>query len=114
VAIEKKDAAPLSEGVAGPVGIYSVVGTIIQIPDLKERLLQLLNLAGLLSISLAIFNVLPIPALDGGRLFFILVEAVTRRKVNARFETVVHTIGMAVLLLLIVAVTFKDVFQFIL
>lgn len=114
VAIEKKDAAPLSEGVAGPVGIYSVVGTIVQIPDLKERSLQLLNLAGLLSISLAFFNVLPIPALDGGRLFFIVVEAITRRKVNAKFETVVHTIGMAVLLLLIVLVTFKDVFQFIL
>ncbi len=114
VAIEKKDAAPLSEGVAGPVGIYSVVGTIVQIPDIKERSLQLLNLAGLLSISLAFFNVLPIPALDGGRLFFIVIEAITRRKVNAKFETVVHSIGMAVLLLLIVLVTFKDVFQFIL
>lgn len=114
ISIAEKNAGALSEGVAGPVGIFSVVGTIVQIPDLKEKVLQLLNLAGLLSISLAFFNILPIPALDGGRLFFITVEAVTRRKVNPQFETITHTIGMAVLLLLIVLVTFKDVFQFLL
>jgi len=111
VSFEKKDAAPLSEGVSGPVGIYSLVGTIIEIPDMKEKVLQILNLAGILSISLAFFNVLPIPALDGGRLFFILVEGVTRRKVNQRVEGIIHTIGMAVLLTLILLITFKDVLQ---
>lgn len=114
VSIQERNAAPIGEGVAGPVGIYSLVGTIVQIPDLKERVLQVLNLAGILSISLAVFNILPIPALDGGRLFFILIEGVTRKKVNPKFETLAHTIGMAVLLSLIVLVTFKDVFQFLL
>lgn len=113
VSVQNKNAAPLGEGVAGPVGIYSLVGTIVDIPDVKERILQILNLAGILSISLAVFNVLPIPALDGGRLFFILIEAVTRKKVNPKFEALAHTIGMAVLLTLIVLVTFKDIFQFI-
>ncbi|HVZ58154.1 MAG TPA: M50 family metallopeptidase [Patescibacteria group bacterium] len=112
-AIKTHDATALGEGVSGPVGIYSVVGAIVQIPNLKEQTLQLLNLAGLLSISLAFFNVLPIPALDGGRLFFILIEGITRKKVNPRFETMAHTIGMGVLLLLILLITFKDILQFI-
>jgi len=112
--IKEKDATAISQGVAGPVGIYSLVGTIVQIPDMKERVMQILNLAGILSISLAFFNVLPIPALDGGRLFFILIEGLTKKKVNPKFEAVAHTIGMAVLLLLILLVTFKDIFQFLL
>ncbi|MBI5045232.1 MAG: site-2 protease family protein [Candidatus Levybacteria bacterium] len=113
-AVREKDASQLGEGFAGPVGIYSLVGTIVQIPDLKERVLQLLNLAGLLSMSLAVFNILPIPALDGGRLFFILIEGIFRKKVSVRFETLAHTIGMIVLLGLIVVITFNDIFRFIL
>jgi regulator of sigma E protease len=62
-----------------------------------------------LSISLAFFNILPIPALDGGRLFFILIEAFTGRKVNARFESMTHTIGMMILLALMALITFKDI-----
>jgi regulator of sigma E protease len=75
--------------------------------------LQLLNIAGLLSVSLAFFNILPIPALDGGRLFFIIIEGITRKKVDPKFETTAHTIGMVVLLGLIILITFKDIFQFI-
>ncbi len=113
-AIREKDASTLGEGFAGPVGIYSLVGTIVQIPEMKERVLQLLNLAGMLSISLAVFNVLPIPALDGGRLFFILIEGVFRKKVNPRYETLAHSIGMMLLLGLIIVITFNDIFRFIL
>src|SRR5882724_1837914 len=94
VSLKEKTVAPISEGVSGPVGIYSLVGTIIDIPNAKERFLQLLNLAGLLSISLAFFNVLPIPGLDGGRLFFIIIEAVFRRKVSPRIEGYAHAVGM--------------------
>lgn len=112
--IRERSAEPLGQGVAGPVGIYAVVGQIVDIPDVRERTLQLLNMAGLLSLSLAFFNVLPIPALDGGRLFFILIEGVTGKKVNPKYEALAHTIGMAVLLMLIVLITFKDVFQFLL
>lgn len=111
-AIKNRDASQLGEGVAGPVGIYSLVGTIVQIPDLKERVLQVLNLAGILSISLAFFNVLPIPALDGGRLFFITIELIIRKKISPKYEALAHTVGMAVLLGLIVLVTFNDIFRF--
>lgn len=109
VSFENKSAEPLSQGVSGPVGIASVTGSILEIPNAKEKILQLLNLAGILSISLAFFNILPIPALDGGRLFFILIEAVTRKKINQRFETLAHTIGMAVLLGLIALITVQDI-----
>ncbi len=107
--IKEKTAAPLSGSVSGPVGIFSVVGNIVQIPDVKQRLLQVLNLAGILSISLAFFNILPIPALDGGRLFFILIEAVSGRRVPQKFESYVHTVGMVVLLMLLALITFQDI-----
>ncbi len=111
ISVKEGTAEPISQGVSGPIGIYSVVGEVLSIPDMKERVLQVLNLAGLLSISLAFFNVLPIPGLDGGRLFFLGVEAVTRKKLNPKFEAYANAIGMAVLIALIVVVTFKDIFQ---
>jgi regulator of sigma E protease len=109
ISLQKKTTEPLSQGVSGPVGIASVTGSILQIQNLREKILGLLNLAGLLSISLAFFNVLPIPALDGGRLFFILIEAFTGKKVNPRIEGITHTIGMMILLALMVLITFKDI-----
>ena len=112
--IEERSPEKVGGAVAGPVGIFKVVEIFLSFGDVKERILQLLNLAGMLSVSLAFFNILPIPALDGGRLFFILVEGITGKKVNQRFETLTHTIGMVVLLTLIALITFKDIVQFIL
>jgi regulator of sigma E protease len=109
LSFERKTTEPLSAGLSGPVGIASVTGSILEIKDLKEKILELLNLAGLLSISLAFFNILPIPALDGGRLFFILIEAFTGRKVNQRVEGIIHSIGMMILLALMALITFKDI-----
>lgn len=111
VSIKERNAAPISQGVSGPVGIYSVVGSIVDLPDVKERIMQLLNLAGLLSISLAFFNILPIPGLDGGRLIFILWEGLTGKKVDPKIEGYFHAAGMAILLLLLLLVTIKDVSQ---
>jgi regulator of sigma E protease len=110
-AIVEKDTEALSTGISGPVGIVRLGSQINQIVDLRERFMQFLNLAGLLSISLAVFNVLPIPALDGGRLFFILLEGITRKKVSPKIEGVIHTVGMFLLLGLILLITFKDIFQ---
>lgn len=90
-------------GLAGPVGIAQLTGQFIKIgPG------AVLSLVSLLSLNLAILNILPIPALDGGRLFFILVEGITRRKVNQKFESYAHAVGMALLLALIVFITFHD------
>lgn len=110
--VKEKNIGPVSQSVSGPLGILSLGGAINQIPDLKARFIEFLNLAGLLSISLAFFNVLPIPALDGGRLFFIMIELIFRKKVSPRLENYAHSIGMAVLIGLILLVTFKDILQF--
>ncbi len=112
ISIKEKNVAPVSEGVSGPVGIGYVVGSIIAIPNVNERIMQLLNLMGLLSISLAFFNVLPIPGLDGGRLFFLLIEAVTHKRVNPKIEGYIHAAGMAFLIMLLLLVTVKDINQF--
>ncbi len=109
VSVKEKTIKPVSDNLSGPVGIYSIVGTIIDIPTFRERFLQILNLTGLLSISLAFFNVLPIPGLDGGRLFFILLEVVTRRKMNPKVEGYMHNIGILLLLGLLLLITIKDV-----
>ncbi|MEK7517441.1 MAG: site-2 protease family protein [Patescibacteria group bacterium] len=109
ISFEKKTTEPISQGIAGPIGIASVTGSILEIQNLKEKILALLNLTGILSISLAFFNILPIPALDGGRLFFILIEGFTGRKVNQKIESFAHSIGMVLLLGLMALITFKDI-----
>lgn len=113
ISVDQGTPAPVGEAVSGPVGIFSAVGDILEFPNVKERVLNLLNLAGAMSISLAFFNILPIPALDGGRLFFILFEMVTRKKVNPRFESLVHAIGFALLMGLIILIVFSDIFKLI-
>lgn len=96
----------IPEGVAGPVGIAQLTYTFVQ-----QGVLSLLRFMALLSLSLAIINILPFPALDGGRLFFILIELVIGRKVNGKWEGVIHTIGFALLMILIVAVTYSDIIK---
>lgn len=110
VSVKEKNPSIAGEAVGGPVMIFQVVGSLLHLPP-KEALIQLLNLTGLLSMSLAIFNVLPIPALDGGRLFFIIIEGITRKKLNPTVEGYIHQVGMIVLLFLIFVITFKDLFQ---
>ena len=90
--------------VAGPVGIYALTSQAAQF-----GILALINFVGILSINLAVLNILPFPALDGGRLFFIIIEAIFGKKVLPKVEAITHTVGMAILLLLILAITFQDV-----
>ncbi|MGI8420110.1 MAG: M50 family metallopeptidase [Candidatus Levyibacteriota bacterium] len=109
--ISKKEnsAEPIRGAVSGPIGIGFAVGSLISIPDVKTRILQLINLTGLLSVSLAFMNVLPIPGLDGGRLLFIVIEAVTRKKMNLKVEGYINAGGMVILLALVALVSINDV-----
>ncbi|MCL4354743.1 site-2 protease family protein [Patescibacteria group bacterium] len=93
-------------GVAGPVGIAQLTGQFVQV-----GIYAVLSFVALLSLNLAILNILPFPALDGGRLFFIVIEILTGKKVNQRFESYAHAIGMVVLLGLIALVTLHDIFR---
>lgn len=103
-AIKSGDITPISEGVSGPVGIAQITGQAVSL-----GWQSVLQLVALLSLNLAIMNVLPIPALDGGRFFFLLIEAVTRKRVYPVIEKWTHTIGFAVLIGLILLVTYNDI-----
>lgn len=104
--IANGDITPVSEGVSGPVGIARITQEAVALGPVS-----VLQLVALLSLNLAVMNVLPIPALDGGRFFFLVVEAVTRRKPKPVFEKWVHTVGFVVLIGLIVLITYNDVLK---
>lgn len=101
-----KSLEPVSQTVSGPVGVSGTVNDILT--TAKNPLLSYLDFVAILSLNLAVFNVLPIPALDGGRLFFLGVEGVIRKKVRAEIEHWVHTVGLVILLTLMILVTFSD------
>ena len=90
--------------VTGPVGIVNAVGEAAGI-----GFANLLLFTALISINLAVINVIPFPALDGGRLLFIIIEAIIRRPINVKVANITNMIGFALLMLLMLAVTWNDV-----
>lgn len=97
--------APGAE-VAGPVGIFSLTGQAAQL-----GFVYLLQLTALLSINLAIINALPLPALDGGRLLFLLIEKIKGSPVSQKIERAVHSAGFVFLIILMVLITARDVIK---
>lgn len=100
------------DDVAGPVGIAQLVGNTYEEASpygLGSVIFSMMNIAILLSVNLGILNLLPIPALDGGRLVFFLIEALRGKPVPPEKEGMVHLAGMAVLMLLMVFVLFNDI-----
>lgn len=93
---------------AGPIGIFILTREII-----KLGLQEVLRFIALLSINLAIINILPLPALDGGRILFIIIEKIRGRRVTPRIENLTHSIGFAALILLIILISWHDVIKFI-
>lgn len=93
---------------SGPVGIVYATNEAA-----KSGVMYVIYLAALLSLNLAIFNMLPFPALDGGRLLFLGIRKVTGKKVSDEFEGKIHFIGICLLMALMVYVTFNDVIRFI-
>ena len=93
---------------SGPVGIVYAVNM-----SAKSGVIYVVYLAALLSLNLAIINMLPLPALDGGRLLFLLIRKITGKRVTDEMEGKIHFIGIALLMLLMVYVTFNDVIKFI-
>ena len=92
------------EDVSGPIGIFAVTTEAA-----KYGVLSIINFVGILSVNLAILNILPFPALDGGRLLFIAIEAVIGKKVLPKLESTIHAIGMVILITLLIAITARDV-----
>ena len=99
-------AAPDQPLLSGPVGIASATGDIVEEAGWRP----LIELAALLSLSLAVFNALPIPALDGGRMFFVVIEMLRGgRRISPEKEGFVHFVGFAALLAGILVITFFDI-----
>lgn len=94
----------VSDNVGGPVRIAEITGQAA-----RMGFIYLVNLTALLSVNLAIINILPFPALDGGRILFLIMEKIKGRPVRKELEGTIHYIGFLLLMLLIVVVTYKDI-----
>lgn len=94
----------VSGDVTGPVGIYSITGQAVRL-----GFVYLAQLVALISINLAVINSIPFPALDGGRILFLLIERIRRKRIKPAIENAIHMIGFALLLVLIVLITYRDI-----
>jgi regulator of sigma E protease len=92
------------EGLAGPVGIAAIAGKAA-----AKGILNLVYFTGMLSLSVGIMNLIPFPALDGGQLFMLLIEAIKRKPLSLRTYQVVNLVGMGLFFILTVLVTYKDI-----
>ncbi len=96
------------EAMSGPVGVTTTIGDAA-----KQGIGSLMYLSAVLAMNLGVFNLLPLPALDGGRLFFQLIELVRRKPIPPKYEGMVHFAGIVLLMALMVAVTYKDIIKLI-
>lgn len=99
---------------SGPVGIVTVIGDTVNPAkqpnfNLGESVLNLIYLMALITINVGIFNLLPLPALDGGRIIFLLIELIRGKPIKPEHEGMVHFVGIALLMVLMIFVTFNDI-----
>ena len=94
--------------VSGPVGVTVAIGTVA-----KQNLFNLFPIMALITINLGIFNLLPVPALDGGRLMFIIYEMIFKKPVPQKKEALVHAVGIAILFAFMIFITLKDIWSLI-
>lgn len=99
-------AGQVPEGVSGPIGISQIFNQLI-----KFGIAPILQFSGIFSLNLMLLNILPFPALDGGRIFFIGIESVLRRKIPAKVEGMIHAGGLVVLMILMLLVTYRDILR---
>lgn len=92
------------EAVSGPVGVTGTITTVA-----KESTVSLIYLCSVIAMNLGIFNLLPVPALDGGRIFFQLIEMIFRRPISRKLEAAIHMVGIIVLFAFMFIITFKDI-----
>ncbi|MBP0962747.1 MAG: site-2 protease family protein [Oscillospiraceae bacterium] len=93
---------------SGPVGTLAAIGEAA-----SKGFDSLFLLVAFITINVGVFNLLPVPALDGGRLLFVLIEMIIRRPIPQKYESIIHATGLVLLLGLVVAVTFNDIFKLI-
>jgi regulator of sigma E protease len=106
--LARGEVAPEEARVSGLKGMYDMFAWAGEIDRDAQRPFLTLNLMGIISIGLALANLLPFPALDGGRLAFIAIEAVSGRRVSPRYEGLAHAVGFVLLLILMAYVNLQD------
>lgn len=92
--------------IAGPVGIFSLTSQMV-----KLGLVYILQFTAIFSITLAIINIIPIPALDGGRLLFLAIEKIRGKPLKPKTEQLANSIGFAIIILLMIVITFRDIIK---
>ncbi len=98
--------------VSGPIGTISAIAdSTAQGPSAKDKLFTALTLLSYITINVGVFNLLPVPALDGGRLFFIFIEMIRRKPINPKKEGIIHTVGLVLLLLFMAIVSISDIIK---
>ncbi len=97
----------VSADIAGPVGIAAITGQVARL-----GFVYIVQFAAILSINLAIINAFPFPALDGGRTLFLVIEKIKGKPIKREVEAIIHNIGFALLMLLVLVVTFRDISRF--
>ena len=103
------------QDMSGPVGIVSTMSDVAAAsPTWVDALMNMLYFGGFIAVNLAVMNLLPIPALDGGRVVALLlttaIEKITRKKIDPKYEGIIHGVGMVLLLALMAFIMFKDIF----
>lgn len=97
---------------SGPVGTISAIAESTAQPvALRDKILTALNFLSMITINVGVFNLLPVPALDGGRLFFIVIEMIRRKPIPADKEGKIHTVGLILLLALMAVITLSDIIK---
>ena len=94
------------KNLSGPVGVYQVVNTGISV-----GMSYIIYLTAFLSLNVGFINILPLPAFDGGRAFFMLIEKIRRKPINSKIENTIHAIGFVLLLILMVIITWQDILR---
>lgn len=98
---------------SGPVGTVQIIAEVAQDSVSSFDFTNLLTIMALITINIGLFNLLPIPALDGGRFFFMLIELIFRKPVPAKYENWIHAAGLVLLLLFMAVVSFSDIWKLI-
>ncbi len=98
---------------SGPIGTVSYIADAAQTATQETDYTMLLMMMALITINIGMFNLLPLPALDGGRLFFVLIEMIFRKPVPKKYEGWVHAVGLALLMVLMVVISFSDIMNLI-
>ncbi|HBL40918.1 MAG TPA: hypothetical protein DDY98_04835 [Ruminococcaceae bacterium] len=97
--------------ISGPIGTVSYIAQAAEESTSSMNFAFLFNIMAFITINIGVFNLLPLPALDGGRLFFMVIEAVFRKPVPAKYENLVHAIGLILLLIFMAVVSFSDIYK---